>query len=110
MSIFLAECKDTHTKTIRSAIEKIRFLTLTPQQFAEGPARSNLLTESEAFAVLMNILSSNSDVPMPKGFSTCRVPRKQLIGGGPSCNVSEFCYHFLQHTEINVKSTYNKEI
>lgn len=74
--------------TIRSAIEKIRFLTLTPQQFAEGPARSSLLTESEAFAVLMNILSSNSDVPMPRGFSTCRVPRKQLIGGGPSCNVS----------------------
>ncbi|XP_014361077.2 uncharacterized protein LOC106712915 isoform X1 [Papilio machaon] len=76
--------------TIRSAIEKIRFLTLTPQQFAEGPARSSLLTESEAFAVLMNILSSNSDVPMPRGFSTCRVPRKQLIGGGPSCNMPTF--------------------
>ncbi|XP_072936766.1 uncharacterized protein [Epargyreus clarus] len=71
----------------RSIIEKIRFLTLTPQQFAEGPARSALLSESEAFAVLMNILSSSSDVPMPPGFSTCRVPRKQLIGGGPSCNM-----------------------
>ncbi|GBP70948.1 hypothetical protein EVAR_48956_1 [Eumeta japonica] len=70
--------------TVRSAIEKIRFLTLTPQQFAEGPARSSLLTESEAFAVLMNILSSSSDVPMPSGFSTCRVPRKQLIGGNNS--------------------------
>ncbi|XP_049871184.1 uncharacterized protein LOC126370386 [Pectinophora gossypiella] len=69
---------------IRPAIEKIRFLTLTPQQFAEGPARSTLLTESESFAVLMNILSSNSDVPMPTGFSTCRVPRKQLIGGPSS--------------------------
>ncbi|XP_026738545.1 uncharacterized protein LOC113501548 isoform X3 [Trichoplusia ni] len=74
--------------TIRSAIEKIRFLTLTPQQFAEGPARSSLLTESEAFAVLMNILSSSSDVPMPSGFSTCRVPRKQLIGDGPSSNMA----------------------
>ncbi|XP_045511046.1 uncharacterized protein LOC123705968 isoform X1 [Colias croceus] len=72
--------------TLRSAIEKIRFLTLTAQQFAEGPARSSLLTESEAFTVLMNILSTNSDVPMPTGFSTCRTPRKQLIGCGPSCN------------------------
>ncbi|XP_053603822.1 uncharacterized protein LOC128671398 [Plodia interpunctella] len=76
--------------TIRSAIEQIRFLTLTPQQFAEGPARSSLLTESEAFAVLMNILSSSSDVPMPSGFSTCRVPRKQLIGGGPPSNMPTF--------------------
>ncbi|CAG4933747.1 unnamed protein product [Parnassius apollo] len=81
---------DKGKPTVRSAIEKIRFLTLTPQQFAEGPARSSLLTESEAFAVLMNILSSNSDVPMPRGFSTCRVPRKQLIGGGPSCNMPTF--------------------
>lgn len=82
---FFSDVKDK--PTIRSAIEKIRFLTLTPQQFAEGPARSSLLTESEAFAVLMNILSSSSDVPMPSGFSTCRVPRKQLIGDGPSSNV-----------------------
>ncbi|XP_068623391.1 uncharacterized protein [Battus philenor] len=76
--------------TIRNAVEKIRFLTLTPQQFAGGPARSSLLTESESFAVLMNILSSNSDVPMPRGFSTCRVTRKQLIGGGSSCNMPTF--------------------
>ncbi|XP_047987433.1 uncharacterized protein LOC125227218 [Leguminivora glycinivorella] len=76
--------------SIRHAIEKIRFLTLTPQQFAEGPARSSLLTESEAFAVLMNILSSNSDVPLPPGFSSCRVPRKQLIGSGPSHNMPTF--------------------
>ncbi|XP_075991879.1 uncharacterized protein LOC142987180 isoform X2 [Anticarsia gemmatalis] len=79
--------KDNKPK-IRSAIEKIRFLTLTPQEFAAGPARSSLLTESEAFAVLMNILSSNSDVPMPSGFSMCRVPRKQLIGDGPSSNMA----------------------
>ncbi|XP_026756984.2 uncharacterized protein LOC113516720 isoform X2 [Galleria mellonella] len=75
--------------TIRNAVEKIRFLTLTPQQFAEGPARSSLLTDSESFAVLMNILSSNCDIPMPQGFSTCRVPRKQLIGGGSTTSREE---------------------
>ncbi|XP_061708107.1 uncharacterized protein LOC133518437 [Cydia pomonella] len=80
----------TDKLSIRHAIEKIRFLTLTPQQFAEGPARSSLLTESEAFAVLMNILSSSADVPLPAGFSSCRVPRKQLIGSGPSNNMPTF--------------------
>lgn len=87
--IWFSETKDKEKPTIRSAIEKIRFLTLTPQQFAEGPARSSLLTESESFAVLMNILSSISDVAMPSGFSMCRVPRKQLIGGGPSSGVRD---------------------
>ncbi|VVD05566.1 unnamed protein product [Leptidea sinapis] len=79
--------KSMSKPSLRNVIEKIRFLTLTAQQFAEGPARSSLLTESEAFAVLMNILSNNSDVPMPTGFSISRTPRRQLIGcGGPSCN------------------------
>ncbi|XP_041988028.1 uncharacterized protein LOC121739601 [Aricia agestis] len=64
---------------VRPALERVRFLTLSAQQFAAGPARSTLLTESEAFAVLMNILST-SDVPMPRGFSTSRTPRKTLLG------------------------------
>jgi hypothetical protein len=55
--------------TIRDVIKKIRFLTLTPQQFAEGPARTNLLSQSEAFAILMNISTPNSVYPMPEGFS-----------------------------------------
>ncbi|XP_034825300.1 uncharacterized protein [Maniola hyperantus] len=76
--------------TIRKAVEKIRFLTLSPQQFAAGPARSPLLSESEAFAVLMNILSSNTDVAMPAGFSMSREPRKQLFGGGSSSNMPTF--------------------
>lgn len=55
--------------TIRDAIKKLRFLTLTPQQFAEGPARTNLLSQSEAFAILMNISTPNSVYPMPDGFT-----------------------------------------
>lgn len=55
--------------TIRDAVKKIRFLTLTPQQFAEGPARTNLLSQSEAFAILMNISTPNSVYPMPDGFT-----------------------------------------
>lgn len=58
---------------------KIRFLTLTPQQFAEGPASSSLLSQSEKFAILMNISSPSIDIPMPEGFSTSTVCRRKKI-------------------------------
>lgn len=65
--------------TVRDAIMKIRFLTLTPQQFAEGPASSTLLSQSEKFAILMNISSPSIDIPMPEGFSTSTVCRRKQI-------------------------------
>ena len=55
--------------TVRDAVKKIRFLTLTPQQFAEGPARTSLLTQSEAFSILMNISTPSSVYPMPENFT-----------------------------------------
>lgn len=64
--------------SIRDAIKKLRFLTLTPQQFAEGPGKSNLLSESEKFAILMNICSPSSAVDMPEDFSTSTVSRKTI--------------------------------
>lgn len=69
---------------IRDAVKKIRFLTLTPQQFAEGPARTNLLTQSEAFAILMNISTSNSVYPMPEGFSMNKNSRVPFDSRSPS--------------------------
>lgn len=56
---------------------KIRFLTLSPQQFAEGPGKSILLSESEKFAILMNICTPNAAVPMPEGFSPSTTPRRR---------------------------------
>lgn len=71
-------------KALRSVLGtvlgKVRFLTLSPAQFAEGPALSPLLSQDESFSVLMNISSSTPDtrkVPMPEGFSSCREPRKK---------------------------------
>lgn len=52
---------------------------MTPQQFAEGPATSDLLTQSEKFAILINISSPSTDIPMPAGFTTCRVPRIKRV-------------------------------
>lgn len=54
---------------IGNALTKIRFLTLTPQEFAEGPGKSPLLMQQEAFAILMNISSNKSELSMPEGFS-----------------------------------------
>lgn len=56
--------------TFRDAVRKIRFLTMTPKQFAENVVRTNILNQSEAFAILMNISSPKHDIcPMPEGFS-----------------------------------------
>lgn len=60
---------------------KIRFLTLTPSQFAERPAVSQLLSQDEAFAILVNISSPNTSslpLPLPEGFTACREPRKKI--------------------------------
>lgn len=62
---------------IRQAVQKIRFLTLTPQQFAEGPARSKLLKQNEALAILIKISSPTiNDCPMPEGFCNSRTSRE----------------------------------
>lgn len=58
------------TPTFRDALKKIRFLLMTPKQFAENVPRTNLLTTDESFAILMNISSSHISHPMPEGFST----------------------------------------
>lgn len=63
--------------TIKDAIMKIRFLTLTPKQFAEVPANSPLLTQAEKYAILMNICSTSAPVPLPEGFTASRVPRRK---------------------------------
>ncbi|XP_058455317.1 BTB/POZ domain-containing protein 6-like [Malaya genurostris] len=62
--------------SIRNIIRHIRFLTMSPQTFAEGPMKTKLLTKRESLAMLANIASSNTDIPMPKGFSTKKTARK----------------------------------
>ncbi|XP_018574174.1 BTB/POZ domain-containing protein 6 isoform X1 [Anoplophora glabripennis] len=79
-----SEANSNHP-TIRDAIMKIRFLTLTPQQFAEGPGKSSLLSESEKFAILMNICSPSAAVSMPEGFSSSATPRRKKHPSEPFC-------------------------
>lgn len=58
---------------IREALKRIRFLTLTPQEFAENSI--SLMTQAESYAIIMNISSRNASVPMPEGFSSNRNTR-----------------------------------
>lgn len=73
----------TDTKSLKTVIgntlTKIRFLTLTPQEFAEGPGKSLLLTQQEAFFLIMNIASPNCEQPMPEGFSTNTQSRTNML-------------------------------
>ncbi|XP_077272360.1 BTB/POZ domain-containing protein 1 isoform X1 [Temnothorax americanus] len=83
-----AECSrksldPTNGKSLKSvignALLKIRFLSLTPQEFAEGPAMSPLVTKDEALAILMNILCTGNKTPMPEGFCTNSNSRAKLV-------------------------------
>lgn len=82
--------------TIRDAIKNIRFLTLSPQEFAEGPGKSTLLSESEKFSILMNICSPSSNTAMPNGFSSNKERRRRAntVSFRPKINVFFFeSYH-----------------
>lgn len=66
-----------------NALSKIRFLTLTPQEFAESPGMSPLLTQQEAFAIVMNILCKENKAPLPEGFSSDTRNRAALVKALP---------------------------
>lgn len=63
------------TPSMRNAMENIRFLSLTPKEFAEGPANSDLLTKEEIISIFMKISSPDSDFAIPEGFTTTKIGR-----------------------------------
>ncbi|KAF4532248.1 hypothetical protein B566_EDAN004334 [Ephemera danica] len=68
-------------EALASALSHLRFLTLTPAQFADGPALSEVLSRDESFAILLNI-SSPGRVPLPEGLST-RTDRRRSPNPDP---------------------------
>ncbi|XP_055371537.1 BTB/POZ domain-containing protein 3-like [Condylostylus longicornis] len=61
---------------LKHAIRKIRFLLFTKEQFVEVVIKSGILSESEALAILLNIvLPLNKVCPMPDGFTTSKFRR-----------------------------------
>lgn len=63
------------TPSIRDVMKNIRFLSLSPEEFADGPAKSIFLTKDESFAIIMKISSPGSKIKIPEGFSQVRKRR-----------------------------------
>jgi hypothetical protein len=56
----------------------LRFLSLTPTQFAEGPAKSDLLSCQEGYSILLNKLSRSELNPLPEHICKERSQRKSF--------------------------------
>ena len=68
----------TMREVLGDLIGQVRYLTMAPADFAEGPALSDLLTKEEALAIFVNISSSagGKRCPMPEKFVTTTTKRK----------------------------------
>lgn len=55
------------------SLGKVRFLTLSVTELAEGPIKSGVLTNDESLALLLRLVSGQG--PVPSGFSTETEPR-----------------------------------
>lgn len=73
---FNEKMTNSGTLSIRNVIKNIRFLLLSPKEFAEGPAKSDLLTKDEILTISMKISSPNNDIVMPEGFTTSKESRR----------------------------------
>ncbi|KAI5636569.1 BTB/POZ domain-containing protein [Phthorimaea operculella] len=60
---------------LRPVLQKIRFLTIDPDDFVQYDM-THLLSTSDLLAISYNLLSRQSVLPMPAGFTTSRDPRK----------------------------------
>lgn len=68
--------KDSHSKLVQEA-RKIRYLTMSIEEFNQGPMRSNLLTEHEKLCILNVLYCGNkSAYEYPVGFTKSTILRK----------------------------------
>lgn len=72
---------DAKTEGLRKALgpvfQHLRFLTITAEQFAEGPSKLRILSAEEKVALYSVLIRKNFDL-LPNGFSTMAIKRKYL--------------------------------
>ena len=76
---------------LSDALFLIRYLTFPPAEFASGPATSELLTQEESFAILMNI-SAPGSWDLPDYLCKVREPRKtppELISAASVVDITQ---------------------
>lgn len=76
--MFLGVTIDVHNSVICDVISKIRFLTLTAEEFTGGPALSDLLTSEEKLAIAMNITKPGV-ISLPPRINPFVGPRRVVI-------------------------------
>lgn len=65
---------DVIRKHMRPLFPKLRFLALTADEFVRGPNMWHIMTDTEALAILGNIVAKGS-MPLPAGFCDLRTQR-----------------------------------
>ncbi|KAJ2941252.1 hypothetical protein O0L34_g3449 [Tuta absoluta] len=71
-------CNKTPDETrhiLKDVIDQIRFLAMTPENFANICESTSVLSKDEICAIFTNMFSPNSNLPMPEGFSCIREGR-----------------------------------
>ncbi|XP_054282162.1 BTB/POZ domain-containing protein 2-like [Macrosteles quadrilineatus] len=86
------------------ALSKIRFLTLSPAEFASSPVIPELLPQDEAFALLMKISSPSTVVTMPDGFSVSTIARANSTQPTPLPEHVIFCCERTIVQQIPIKN------
>lgn len=76
----LIKLNEEDQSNLDDAIKKIRFLSMTANEFAEGPAQARVLKESEIFEIMF-ALSKPNFVPnsYPRGFTTSTLQRDKFF-------------------------------
>ncbi|KAL0849829.1 hypothetical protein ABMA28_011768 [Loxostege sticticalis] len=73
-----SRCDRVDNTSVRNVLSKIRFLSLTSEEFAKALTTTTVMSTNDAFAILAHIAYDNSGVPMPSGFSLRRDGRKNV--------------------------------
>lgn len=108
--VFLGEVS-ADTNGIRKALgpvfQHLRFLTLTTEQFAEGPSKLRLLSAEEKVALYSVLIQKNYDL-LPNGFSTMAIKRKYLLLANPQFTFSrEINNYYASTSPANASSNGN---
>lgn len=76
--------KESLRSVVGDLLGKIRFSTLTLEEFTNGPAKGEILEQDEIVAIFMNKFSGECSTPMPQGFSV-ETRRLELDGNEQVC-------------------------
>lgn len=105
LSVNPANLKIKMGDIINKAFSKIRFLLMTPMEFAKGPARSLFMDQTDIFLLLKRISSQDPDDVIPAHFSDICETRTQ-INFEATPTFEEF---FIFEDELKMNSSFIKK-